>query len=100
MAHDPMAHEDFEEYAEERSERVTGSRRLLIITLSVGCLALAVSNVLLAMRVGELRRIAGPERPVVASATADAGTPAAQESEASPPAVSIPSQTAPDVSAP
>jgi hypothetical protein len=45
--------EDFLDYAEDEGSRPADGRnqRLLIITLSVGCLALAVSNVVLAMRV-------------------------------------------------
>jgi cell division protein FtsN len=67
-----MAHRDdeFDEYVEERPEPVRGSQRLLIIILSVGCLALAVSNVVLAMRVTQLRRALVAERPAVAPAPA------------------------------
>jgi hypothetical protein len=50
-------HDDgFDEYVEDHPEPARGSQRLLIIILSVGCLALSVSNVVLAMRVTQLRR--------------------------------------------
>lgn len=56
-----MAREDdLEPYADDdvddSPEAVRGSRRLLIIVLGVGCLALAISDVVLAIRVTELRR--------------------------------------------
>jgi hypothetical protein len=65
-----MAHEDaLEEHVEEGPEPARGGRRLLIIVLSVGCLALAVSNVLLAVRVTELRRALVAARATTSSAT-------------------------------
>jgi type IV secretory pathway VirB10-like protein len=59
---------EFDEYLEERAEPVRGSQRLLIIILGVGCLALAVSNVVLAMRVTQIRRTVAAERAAVAPA--------------------------------
>jgi hypothetical protein len=79
MAREPVASEDeFDQYIEERGEPVRGSQRLLIIILSVGCLALAVSNVVLAMRVTQLRRALVAERPAP-SAPAASVTPAAPD---------------------
>jgi len=68
--HDDDEVDEFDEYVEDRPEPARGSQRLLIIILSVGCLALAVSNVVLAMRVTQLRRALVAERPAVAPAPA------------------------------
>ncbi len=67
-----MAHDDdeFEEYVEERPDPIRSSQRLLIIILSVGCLALGISNVVLATRVTQLRRTVVAERPSTAPAQA------------------------------
>jgi hypothetical protein len=81
---------------EEAPERPPRRQRLLIITLSVGCVALAVSNIALATRLTQIRR-AVADRPAV---RVPADTPTASEPAAVEPAAaaSIPSQTAPRVS--
>ena len=81
--------DELNEYVEDRPEPGRGRQRLLIIILSVGCLALAVSNVVLAMRVTELRRALVAERPAVAPAPrvdgpADAATPPAERATVAP----------------
>jgi hypothetical protein len=83
--------DELDEYVEDSPEPVRGSQRLLIIILSVGCLALAVSNVVLAIRVTQLRRTVVAERPAVAPAgdrAADAVTPPAERNRAAVPSTS------------
>ena len=56
MPSGPMAYDDdFEEYVEEPDKPLSGRHRLVITILGVGCVALAVSNIVLATRVTELR---------------------------------------------
>lgn len=96
-----MADHDFDEIdddVEPRRERVPRSPRLLIITLSVGCVALAISNIALATRVTQMRRATIVDRPAVARAAMET-PPAASEPavpEPAAPAASIPSPTAPE----
>lgn len=85
---------------EQSGERVPRSPRLLIITLSVGCVALAISNIALATRVTQMRRAAVVDRPAVARAPIETQPAASEHAAPEPaaPAASIPSQTAPRVS--
>lgn len=90
-----MTHQDddFDEYVEETSDPVRGSQRLLIIILSVGCLALAISNVVLAMRVNQLRR-GGFDGAPAASAPAPSAAMAPTPSTVVPPALTPESEPA------
>jgi len=90
-----MTHEDddFDEYVEETSDPVRGSQRLLIIILSVGCLALAISNVVLATRVNQLRRGSIDGAPA-ASAPAPSAAMAPTPSTVAPPALTPESEPA------
>lgn len=86
-----MTHQDddFDEYVEETSDPVRGGQRLLIIILSVGCLALAISNVVLAMRVNQLRRGSIDGTPAASAPTPSAAiAPAPTPSTVVPPTVS------------
>jgi hypothetical protein len=92
-------HDDLDEDLPGPRERTGRSQRLLIIMLGVGCVALAVSNVVLATRVSQMRRAGTLERPPAArpavadhaavAARAAAGDGATREPPA--PAASIPS---------
>jgi hypothetical protein len=84
--------EDFLDYAEDEGSRPADGRnqRLLIITLSVGCLALAVSNVVLAMRVKDLTKSAGTS--ATAPAVADTATEPASSPDEPSPAVAEPKE--------
>ena len=96
-----MTHEDDElddEYVEDESPPARGTQRLLIIILGVGCLALAISNVVLAMRVTQLRRAAAVERPAAlpeAAATAPTPTAPTTESAGVEPPLTAPSAAPP-----
>jgi len=95
-----MAYRDDEfedDYVDDEPAPAGGGHRLLIIVLSVGCLALAVSNVVLAMRVTQLRRATAVERAPARDAAATAPTPTmpTTESAAAEPPLTAPSVTAP-----
>jgi len=100
-----MTHEDDElddEYVEDESPPARGTQRLLIIILGVGCLALAISNVVLAMRVTQLRRAAAVERPAAlpeAAATAPTPTAPTTESAGVEPPLTAPSAAPPSSAA-
>jgi len=92
---------DEDGYVEEESPPARGTQRLLIIILGVGCLALATSNVFLAMRVTQLRRAAAVERPAAvpdAAATAPTPTAPATESASVEPPLTAPSAAPPSSS--
>src|SRR5882762_7678077 len=79
-----MADEGFEEFLRERREQAERTRRLLIGVLAVTCIALAVSNVVLALRltVGRPRSAAEAPPRLVAETPARPATTA--ESSAAP----------------
>ena len=82
-----MADQDaeFDDYVEDLPEPRHNSQRLLITVLSVGCLALAISNVLLATRVTQLRRAAVAEPTATAPAPTDtAALPPSRSTEPAP----------------
>src|SRR5439155_717060 len=58
-----MTDEGFEEFLRERREHAERTRRLLIGVLAVTCIALAVSNVLLALRLTAGRGRSAAEAP-------------------------------------
>jgi hypothetical protein len=89
--------DDYVDYVEDEPAPAGGSRRLLIIVLSVGCVALAISNVVLAMRVTQLRRAPAVERSPSPEEAATAPTPTTPMTES---AAAEPPLTAPSVAAP
>jgi len=98
-----MAHEDdLDQYSDDdvddSPEPVRGSRRLLIIVLGVGCLALAISDIVLAIRVTDLRRQLVAARAATPPSTSAERSPApaverdtaTPEASAQPPAAATP----------
>jgi len=83
--------EGFEEYLRERRERAERTQRLLIGVLAVTCIALAVSNVVLALWI-----TSGRARPPAESATRSGKEtpPRAAQSAEAPPSASVPSRPA------
>jgi hypothetical protein len=92
-----LQEDEFDDFVEDEPAPAGGTRRLLIIVLSVGCVALAISNVVLAMRVAQLRRAPAVERSPAPEAAATVPTPTMPMSE---PAAAEPPLTAPTVTAP
>jgi type IV secretory pathway VirB10-like protein len=93
---------ELQEYVEDAPvERESGRRRLLLIILGVACVALAVSNLVLASRLMELRdRTAAAERAAAPREPGEAPAPGRTDTEpASAPSASIP-QAAPATAAP
>ena len=83
--------EGFEEYLRERRERAERTQRLLIGVLAVTCIALAVSNVVLALWI-----TSGRARPPAESATRSGKEtpPRSAQSAEAPPSASVPSRSA------
>ena len=80
----PMT-EDFEDFVRERREQSEQTRRMLIGVLAGTCIALAVSNVALALWI-----TAGRARPTVEVPTRETPPRAAPVAESRPPSASIP----------
>jgi len=99
-----MADEGFEEFLRARREQAERTRRLLIGVLAVTCIALAVSNVVLALRltVGRARSTAEapprlaetPARPATTTESSAAPASVAARAEA-PPSVTLPTTAEP-----
>src|SRR5690349_11914277 len=59
--------EHFEEFLRERRERAEQTRRVLVGVLAFACVALAVSNVVLALRLSRARPVVEASRPTAAA---------------------------------
>jgi hypothetical protein len=96
-----MADHDLDEIdddVEPSRERVPWSPRLLIVTLSVGCVALAISNIALATRVTQMRRATVADRPAVARGPIESSPAASEQASPDPASPAASTQTAPRVS--
>jgi type IV secretory pathway VirB10-like protein len=80
--------EGFEDFLRERREHAERTRRLLVGLLGIVCVALAVSNVILALRLTGLRPPPAGEAPVSPASVAS-------RVEAPPPPVTLPTTTEP-----
>jgi len=101
--------EGFEEFLRERRERTERTRHLLVSVLAITCIALAVSNVVLALRLTSGRARQSAEPPARATSVPQAARPSgvteppARESTTSartatdeaPPAVTLPKTSEP-----
>src|SRR5438874_8084682 len=80
--------EGFEEFLRERREHTEGTRRLLVGVLGVACVALAVSNVVLALRLTAVRVRPAAEAPAPSASIRSSV-------EAPPPPVTLPTTSEP-----
>jgi hypothetical protein len=88
--------EDFEAFLRERRERAERTGRLLVVVLSVTCVALAVSNVVLALRLTGTRAhpvAEAPARPATGAPAPSASIP--MRAEGPPPTVTLPTTREP-----
>jgi len=104
-----MTEEGFEEFLRERRERTERTRHLLVSVLAITCIALAISNVVLALRLTSGRARQSAEPPARATSVPQAARPSgvteppARESTTSartatdeaPPAVTLPKTSEP-----
>ena len=104
-----MTEEGFEDFLRERRERAERTRHLLVSVLAVTCIALAVSNVVLAFRLASgrarqtaeapARAVTGTEAPArpsgVTEPPRDNTTSARTATDEAPPAVTLPKTSEP-----
>src|SRR5207248_1150191 len=77
-----MTEEGFEEFLRERRERTERTRHLLVSVLAITCIALAVSNVVLALRLTSGRARQSAEPPARATSVPQAAAHAARRAPA------------------